>query len=290
MKMRLFIPFVICILMTTGLAGTVWGGAPADKAFSANQFSTSSFDQLQRLDQIASSLYEAAFANNRQAGYQYVQQLQHVIANELKNASGQSEGWLVIGQDAAAIEKTLLNSQTGSGWLMEAARIRLASDALVRPEHALWLQYEKVMLDDLTRVEKAWKRQTNDGAVAARAAMRSLEEHAGRIRPALTLLYGSKYEAETGERIRYTNLLLEASANNRTNDATVDRSITALKEAVMRLFEQSGRVDSMPAIAVVPTSNPLSWTLFMGALISAILTYSGWRKYKANPFGVKPIQ
>lgn len=288
MKVRFIMPFVICIVMTIGYAGSVWGSGASLNQY-ANLLSSSPYIQLQRLDDIASSLYEAAYTNNRQAGFQYVQQLKRIIQGELRHSSGTREGWSVIGQDADIIEHTLLSGTIGSGWLMEAARIRLAADALIRPDHALWLQYESVMMDDISRVEKAWKRQTNDGAIAALATMTSLREHAERIEPAISMLYGSMSEAELTERILYTNRLLEANANNMTNEAMVDRSLKALKESVIRLFDQSGRAEVLPAVAAIPNSNPLSWTLFLGAFISAILTYSGWRKYKANPFGVKRL-
>jgi sporulation protein YpjB len=288
MKVRLIVPFVICIVMTIGYAGSVWGSGVSPNQY-ANLLSSSSYIQLQRLDEIAGSLYEAAYTNNRQAGFQYVQQLQRIVESGLKHSSGKSEGWSAIGQDANYIEQNLLNGATASGWLMEAARVRLAADALVRPDHALWLQYESVMLDDISRVEKAWKRQTNDGAIAARGAMTSLQEHAERIESAINMLYGSMREAELTERIGYTNRLLEAHANNITNEAMIDRSLEALKESLVRLFEQSGSAQVLPAVAAIPNANPLSWTFLLGALISAVLTYSGWRKYKANPFGVKPL-
>jgi sporulation protein YpjB len=274
--------------MTIGYAGSVWGNSAPLSQY-APLLSSSPYKQLQRLDDMASSLYEAANTNNRQTSYQYVQQLQRIIEGELRQSTGNVEGWLAMAQDASAIERTLVSGAGSSSWLMEAARIKLAADALLRPEHALWQQYESVMLDDLSRVEKAWKRQTGDGAIAARATMTSLQEHAKRIEPAIRMLYGGMLEAELTERIQYTNKLLEANAHNITNDAMIDRSLKALKESLVRLFDQSGRDNSLPAVAAIPTSNPLSWTLFLGALISAILTYSGWRKYKANPFGVKPI-
>ncbi|OBZ17548.1 MULTISPECIES: sporulation protein YpjB [Bacillales] len=288
MKIRFIIPFVICIVMTIGYAGSVWGNSAPLSQY-APLLSSSPYKQLQRLDDMASSLYEAANTNNRQTSYQYVQQLQRVIEGGLRQTMGNEEGWSAMAQDARTIEHTLVSGAGSSSWLMEAARIKLAADALIRPEHALWLQYESVMLDDLSRVEKAWKRQTGDGAIAARASMTGLQEHAKRIEPAIRMLYGGMLEAELTERILYTNKLLEANVHNITNDAMIDRSLKALKESLVRLFDQSGRENSLPAVAAIPTSNPLSWTLFLGALISAILTYSGWRKYKANPFGVKPI-
>ncbi|WP_419873721.1 sporulation protein YpjB [Candidatus Pristimantibacillus sp. PTI5] len=288
MKIRFIIPFVLCIVMTIGYAGSVWGGAVPLNAYS-DLLSQSRDKQLVRLDDIVSSLYEAAYTNNRQAGFQDIQRLKRILEGELKYSVGRIEGWLAIEKDTGLIEQKLMKATSDSNWLMEASRIRLAADALVRSDHALWLQYESVMLDDLSRIEKAWKRQTGDGAIAARASMDSLENHAARISTAMSIQFGSMREAELKERINYTNRLLDAGIVNKTNEAMIDRSLKATKESLIRMFDQSRSKEEVPVVAAVPLKNPLSWTLFLGAFISAILTFSGWRKYKTNPFGVKPL-
>jgi len=290
MKVRFIIPFVLCIVMTIGYANLVWGSGAALQAY-ASMLTPDSGKQVQRLDDIASSLYEAAYSNNREAAYQYVQQLRKMVDGELKYSTGNADGWLAVKKDALTIEKNLINvnGSLGTSWFLEAARIRLAADALARPEQALWLQYEKIMLDDISRVEKAWKRQTDDGAIAARGVMISLEQHANRIKPAVSMLYGSKHEAELTERIQYTNRLLEAIRNDKNTNARINQSLLELKETLVRMFHQNQVDADVPVVAAVPISNPLRWTLFLGAFISAILTYTGWRKYKSNPFGVKPL-
>lgn len=288
MKIRFIIPFVVCIVMTIGYANLVWGSGASLQAF-ASRLTPDPSKQVQRMDNIASSLYEAAYTNNRQAAYQYVQQLQQLVDGELKYAAGNAEGWQAVERDANTIEKTLVKGSLGTSWFVEAARIKLTADALARPNNALWLQYEKIMLDDISRVEKAWKRQTDDGAIAARAVMISLEKHADRIKPAVSMMYGSKHETELMERIQYTNRLLEASRKDKNNVASINRSMLELKDTLTRMFNQNQLEADVPVVAAVPISNPLRWTLLLGAFISAILTYTGWRKYKENPFGVKPI-
>lgn len=288
MKIRFIIPFVVCIVMTIGYANLVWGSGASLQAF-ASRLTPDPSKQVQRMDNIASSLYEAAYTNNRQAAYQYVQQLQQLVDGELKYAAGNAEGWQAVERDANTIEKTLVKGSLGTSWFVEAARIKLTADALARPNNALWLQYEKIMLDDISRVEKAWKRQTDDGAIAARAVMISLEKHADRIKPAVSMMYGSKHETELMERIQYTNRLLEASRKDKNNVASINRSMLELKDTLTRMFNQNQLEADVPVVAAVPISNPLRWTLLLGAFISAILTYTGWRKYKENPFGAKPI-
>ncbi len=281
-------PMVICIVMTIGSVGTVWA-SHLSHGSSMLVLASDPYKKLIRLDEIASSLYIAAYTNNRQSGYNQVQQLQGMLDAGLSFLPGYHEGWALLEGDAQFIRETLLSGTTRTGWLLEAARIRLATDALIRQEHALWLQYERLMQDDMLRVQRAWKRPTGDGAVAARAAMNSLQEHHERIAPTLALLYGSHYSEEMKERIRYTNQLLEATTVSAANEAMVNHSLKALNESITRLFDQNGRREALPAIAPFAAANPVKWTLFLGAVISAVLAYSGWRKYKADPFGVKPL-
>lgn len=288
MRLRFIVPLVICILLSIGTAGAVWGSTANP---SENSFLVSSHfqEQLTHLDEVSNSLYEAAITNNRQVGYLLVQQLERIVDGELKYSSGKRDGWLAIKEDLKVMEQTLVSGRAGSAWVMEAARIKLATDALVRPEHALWLQYESIMLEDLALTEKAWKRQTEDAPVAARAMMNKLQEHAERIEPVIQLLYGSSHSAELNGRILYTNRLLESNTLSLKNKTIVNHSLKAIKDSIIRLYDASERVEAMPTVAPAATANPLSWALFLGAIISLILTYSGWRKYKSNPFGVKPL-
>lgn len=290
MKIRFIIPFVICIVMLLGSAGSVWGGTTLIGAGNYDSVLIgTTHKQLLHLDAMANELYKSAYMNNRQAGYIGVQQVLRIVEGDLKYKIGKIEGWNAIEQDAIAIEQALANGVTTSGWLMQAARIRLATDALIRSEHALWLQYESLMLDDLSRVERSWKRQAGDGAVAARATMNALNEHANRIEPAIALIYGSAHQSELLERIRYTNQLLDPVQAKGVNSDQVNKSLIALKAAIIRLYDASGRADVLSVISPVTAANPLSWSLFFGAIISAVLTYSGWRKYKREPYGVKPL-
>ncbi|MCA0754389.1 hypothetical protein KP806_04960 [Paenibacillus sp. N4] len=287
MKLRIIIPFVICIVMTIGSAGAVWGSS-FDAGPNADVTAMNLQSELSRLDELAGSLYHAANINNRQAGYAYLQQLQRLLEGG-QRPGGMNEGWEFMKLDSDAIGRALVSGDAAAGWTREAARLRLAADALVRPDHALWLQYESLMLDDLSRVEKAWKRQTGDGAEAARAALGSLQSHADRIEPAVAILFGSMHAAELKGRIRYTNQLLESGTMSPSSEHLVNQSLKSLNASVIRLFDRSGSVEVEPAVAPIAAANPIKWTLMLGAVISAVLTYTGWRKYKAEPYGVKPI-
>lgn len=288
MKARVIIPLILCVVMTIGSAGAAWGSM-LPVAVPAAIPGGEAYNQLLRLDEIAAALYDAANDNNRQAGYIQLQKLFRLIDRDAQSSYGSEAGWSIIREDAALIEHALEKGVAGSGWLYLAARIRLAVDAAVHQERALWLQYESLLLDDVVRVKQAWKRQSGDNPAAARAMMHSLIAHVERIEPASRMSGSLARAQQLKERAVYTDKLLEAYRDTgEGNAAEIDASIRALEHAVLTLFQDAEGAQSVPAIASPATSNPIGWALFLGAVISAVLAYSGWRKYKQNPFDIKP--
>ncbi|NIK67742.1 sporulation protein YpjB [Paenibacillus sp. BK720] len=286
MKIRIALPLFLCIVMTVC-------SVTAAKAFPADLIGTGhaneSRNELLRLDETAAALYEAAYTNNRQAGYKYVQQLDKLMNKSDIRQAGQAAGWKLMDESIASITYTLKNGKVTSDWLTAAARIHLTTDALLRPDHALWLQYEKVMLEDLERVNRSWNRQTDDGAIAARAAMNSFNQHLSRIEAAASMQRPTERIDELRDRMQYTNVLLEAGMKGQTKQDWTDNSISDLEFSVNRLFDNGQPQDEEPVVAPIGEAHPISWILLLGAIIMAVLTYTGWRKYKQQPYGVKPL-
>lgn len=286
MKIRIVLPLFLCIVMTV-CSVTVAKAFPADPI--GTGYANESRNELLRLDETAAALYEAAYLNNRQAGYKYVQQLERIVSNSDIRQAGQAAGWERIEDSISSIIFTLKNGKLTSDWLNPAAGIHLTTDALLRPDHALWLQYEKVMLEDLERVNRSWNRQTDDGATAARAAMNSFNEHLSRIEAAASMQRPIDRIDELRDRMHYTNVLLEAGIKGQTKQDWTDNSIQDLEFAVNRLFDDGRSQEEEPVAAPIGEPNPISWILLLGAIIMAVLAYSGWRKYKQQPYGVKPL-
>jgi hypothetical protein len=289
MKLRFIIPLISCILLTISSAGAVWGSA-LDKPLTTASGGLNIVNEWAQADHLTRELYHAARAGNRQAGFLYAQKLQGLLEKTSLLAPDKRSGIMAMYRDAEQIKEALMSGDPAVPWLQEAARLMLAGDVLVRPDNALWLQYESVMLDDWSRVEKGWKRQTEDRSQAARAAMNSLQEHARRIEPAYTLLYGADYGAELHERIAYTNKLLEGRTTLGGHDVMINDALKALREAIVKLYDQSRHAETLAVFTPPLTANPFKWAFMLGAVISAVLAYKGWSKYKAEPYGVKRLR
>ena len=287
MKARFIAPLIACVVLTIGSIGTVWGSSAPEGSY-FYMLTDSPYNMLGRFDQSAAALYEAAYSNNRHAGYIHLQKLKRYMEDGMLDAFGNVDGWLAVQQAAASIEKALGSKDANSGWMNEAAQIRLAADALVRPGEALWLQYEKLLREDANRIRLAWNRYAGDNVAAASAMLVSMQDHMNRIEPAARMYDHGMRTTELVERIQYMGRLLESKrVGTEKVKAEVDRTIIALDSSVSRMFQEHAA--AAPVIAVPAKSNPIGWALFLGAIICAALAYSGWRKYKQLPFGIKRL-
>jgi len=291
MRLRIIIPFAFTVMMTIGCIAAAASGA--NQSYIPVSASAVIADDeaklLERMNESAAALYEAAYTDNRQSAFLYLQRLQRQLDTLADNGWSDRIEWRSLREDTDAIERSLAKGKPFAEWLNAAARLKLTLDAAVLKERALWVNYEKVMYDDLDRLNKAWSRQSIDRSSAALAALKSLEEHAGRIQPAAAAVVGERSAAELMERVRHTKSLLAANEQGISNASQIDRSLKALGATIERVFK-TVKQDELPAAALpAAAGNPLSWSFFLGAVISAVLTYTGWRKYKHTPYGVKPL-
>ncbi|WP_165861211.1 sporulation protein YpjB [Paenibacillus paeoniae] len=287
MKSRMIIPFIVCLAMAMGTAGVAWGGASPEGSY-AFLFSSGPYHQLERMDETATALYTAAYTNNRQAAFAELQKIHKLLGNEMLRSYGNEDGWSAMENDAAAIERALTSGVKHSLWLEHTVRLRIGADALINGKGALWHQYKVLLNHDVNAIKLAWKRQAGDPVAAARATMQGLREHAARIETAAMFAGDSIRMKELMERIAYAGRLLDEKQST-VAKTEVDQSLEAIRMAVNGVFLEDKQTSAVPAVAVPGSGQPLKWTLMLGTLISAVLTWTGWRKYKARPYGVKKL-
>lgn len=297
MKTRFVLPLVICVFMTIGSATVVSGGAgPASNAVFL--FTDSPYESLYKMDEIGAALYGAANDNNRQYAYAQVKKLQKAIGSEMDRAYGNQDGWEEIEGDLAMIETSLARGASTMEWRDYAARIRLALDAVIGGSGSLWLQYEALLREDVQLIGQALKRSTDDRAAAASSAealLATMKTHVNRIGAAAAISgHGLRME-ELRKRMDYSGKLIASTMSGPRSS-----SMAAMRAAVQSLEDAKLAIDDIfrkdEAAAAVPAMGPpnavysLQWAFFIGTMISAVLTFVGWRKYKQTPYGVKPIE
>ncbi|MGG4142818.1 sporulation protein YpjB [Paenibacillus algorifonticola] len=290
MRTRIAIPIVLCIAMLLGSVSATWAYAGEQPLGTRQAQAADAEELMRRFEEAAHSLYKASYADNRQAGYKYVQQLERLLPQLETGIEGRPAGWAKLQQSIRAVSDELLSKKQSVAWMESSARIHLTADAMLRPASGLWMQYERVMLEDVSRVRKAWKRPYEERADAARAVMDNLSAHLALVEGPAFMLRPEGRAKELQERIRYTNVLLSAGPKDQAQAGRVDEALTQLGAAVSRLFtDKPQTIVEEPALAPPASANPVSWTLLLGAIIMAVLAYKSWRKYKQQPYGIKPL-
>jgi sporulation protein YpjB len=175
-------------------------------------------------------------------------------------------------------------------WKSGAAVLRLAADALAHPNKPIWHQYRNVINNDIDRLNKSMIEESsvsNPVPQSAVDAFRLLSEHYRLIRTA-ALLKSEPWIIERSDSVvRYVSRILGA---NNPDAELLQGFIPPLREAMDGLFPGNKEATS----AVIPTvaNPPWGWTAMMGSFIVTILTWVGWRRYRAEEYtgARKPIR
>lgn len=298
-KTRIVVPFLICVFMTIGSVSVVRGG-PGPSLNAMFPVEGGPYEALYRLDETGASLYGAANDNNRQVAYAQVQKLKKGLDNEFVRSYGVEEGWEKLKADLRTIDAALASGAPSAEWREQAARVRLALDAVAQGSGSLWFQYKRLLQDDVQLIGQALKRSTDDRKAAAEAALAllgSMSAHVNRIEPAAAMSGQGLRMEELKQRMAYSGKLIELT---RTESASA--SVAAVRSALGSLDGAKAAIDgifitdvaadaaAMPAISPPTAVYPLQWSFFLGTLISAVLTFVGWRKYKQMPYGIKSMK
>ncbi|QYR19881.1 sporulation protein YpjB [Paenibacillus sp. sptzw28] len=238
-----------------------------------------------RLGKLSEQLYAAANSGNRQLAYSLAARLEKQAESPDIRKLGTAEGWEAF--DRSLIEARQLLSRQGASlqWYGQAARLKLAADALIGPGAPLWLQYEDVLHDDWNRMRQAWHSQNGNHAASALEAIKIYSEHVQRFELAALMQRPAILVTSLQEQIRYTERILESSRRADGNSEAVIAAFDSLNQAANRLFGRMNDVETIigPAGGITRntggTIGEQMAVLFISAFVMSILGFAGWRKY-----------
>lgn len=193
------------------------------------------------------------------------------------------EGIAALADSIAAMRRAVTAiSPSEERWKSSAAALRLAADALARPDKPLWHQYRAILQDDIAALKKA----LDDGSssvefIMSPSAVLSLErlsQHYAVIRTAVLL----KTEPWTVERsdsvLRYAQRILKAE---KPSAEMLQGIVPPLQSAMAALFPGDRETTALVPPVAAP---PWGWSAMMGSFIVTVLTWVGWRRYRAEPY------
>ncbi|KOP63815.1 sporulation protein [Bacillus sp. FJAT-18019] len=176
-------------------------------------------------------------------------------------------------------EATARAVQDPQHWMRSAGKLRLATDSLIHTKNALWLQYHKVIREDL-RVMGQYAVQKETAGM--RRAYDSLIEHYELIRPSIIIQRKPEEVNMMDSWISYAGGLVSSGDSEQ-----VQKVVVQGEEMMNTLF---GKKKDEPALApLAEVKNPMMWQLVIGAFILAALSFAGYRKYRGQLYSAKPM-
>jgi hypothetical protein len=273
MSVRLKILLALMLLLTAG-------GLPlsADAPAAAE-------DRLDRLEVLTHSFYLASLDGNRQLSYAYLLKIEETAASAELRAIGEPAGWRRIDDSLGAARKALARGRNPDGWRAEASRLLLAVDALTPGRESLWLEYGRLIGDDLDRMRRGWQRGGTEGAAAAAVSLQLLKERVERLEAAATVARPQPSVQLLQERIRYAERLLAAAAKGEAKRVWIEEAFDGIEQAAADLFGSKEVLS--PARADDPSP---AWIAAMTAILCAALGYAGYRKYRHDRWGISSVK
>ncbi|MHA6530943.1 sporulation protein YpjB [Paenibacillus sp. BAC0078] len=167
-------------------------------------------------------------------------------------------------------------------WEAAAARLRLAVNSLNHPRQPMWLQYYKLIREDLNDMEQS--AATND-LKGWQTALDRLQGRYDNIRPAVII-------SRTPESVNAFDSWLSYAAGIPSSSQPIQRArlleiISYGQDAARVLF---GKERNEPALTLPLAPQGYSiWGLLAGGFIIASLVYVAYRKYRGENEEWKPV-
>ncbi|MGF9699174.1 sporulation protein YpjB [Paenibacillus sp. MABNR03] len=239
---------------------------------------------IQQLNEEATSLYRHALEHNieevRNSIMRISERLEHI------SFEGQTtvEGIHAISETIVEVKEAAVRVKSDDTGLQQAsAKLRLAADSLANPAKPLWLQYYKIVQNDLQALSTAVNRHDNGAALSSQYAV--LEEHYETIRPA-AMIRREPYEiAQLDAWLSHTKGL---TAAKQPDVAQLQSMLSHGEELVNQLFGREK--DESAFVPFVEGPNRRAAGLFITSVIVAALSYAGYRKYRAQQQGIFPFR
>ncbi|WP_181907392.1 sporulation protein YpjB [Cohnella lupini] len=237
-----------------------------------------------RLLSATEKLYGEVNAGNSKAATRSLTEIESQLRSLPTKGKSIEDGIRELEQSVTELRKSLSsNSPDESKAKSEAAELRLAADALVKPDKPMWHRYRTLISNDLIELSQALPlNSTISGPVAepARSAFNRVVERYLVIRTA-ALLEIEPWKVERADSvIRYASRIVEAES---PKTELLQSTILPLQEALDGLFPST---KESSAAVVPPITAPPSWgwSAMVGSFIVTVLTWVGWRRYKDEEY------
>ncbi|QHT60559.1 hypothetical protein GXP70_11845 [Paenibacillus lycopersici] len=283
--------FVVMLVLTAGCGLATKPDTAALNTVAGAAAQASNTADLERLSGWSDALYAAANNSNRQEAYLLLQRIEGLAQAKNVRGTGTPAGWHAFDLSVQAAKKAMPVKGTAALWYTEAARLKLASDAVFRPESPLWLQYEEVLRDDAQRILVSWQSLIEDRGMAAEAAIGVYGEHLERLEVAALMQRDAGAIEAVRDRLDYIKEVVRAAESGQSQSKAVITALDSLNASASALFRdpslegEAALTEALPpdmTIGMQRKSAMQVAELFIAAFVMGVLGYAGWRKYRGS--------
>lgn len=228
--------------------------------------------QLNRLDQAADAMYESARNKAWDETREHIGQLKDRIPQIQYEGITDIEGMNALTEAALSAEYSLNQVKlSGEEVIIEAARLRLAVDALAHPHQPMWLQHYKWFQEGAEQMEAAL--EINNPAKFEESIHQVLK-HYHIVRPSILINRERELVVKMDSILKY---LQQAPQNASYNRKQLENVVSEYKNTIKEIFERNSQ-DAYTDFSLNPV--PPGGLIIFSSFILAVLAVAGWRIYQ----------
>jgi sporulation protein YpjB len=238
----------------------------------------------QQLEQAAEALYGYVLEGNVMKVRQETAEISRIFVSSSFEGMTSVEGINALSGVIMDLKASVASAQDSpQKWEFTAAKLRLAANSLNHPRQPIWLQYYKLIREDLNAMEQSGV--ANDLA-GWKSAVQKLQGRYETIRPAVIV-------ARQPEVVNAFDSWLSYAAGIPSSSQKIERTrlieiVSYGQDAVRVMF---GKEKDEPALSLPLTSQEFGiWGWLAASFILAVLVYAAYRKYRGEHHNWKPIQ
>lgn len=278
LKFRWFILWILAIVLS--MQPIVTHGLAADSQ--APERPEDAAQQAARLSQVADQMYRHVLEGDINLVGKELQEVNDIFESSSLQKLTSVEGIHALSESIIEMKEAVARVRIDpEQWKTASAKLRMAADGLNNPKKPIWMQYYKLIREELGQMRAGLDKGE---ILAAKQAYDRLQEHYELIRPAVIIQRSPSDVTMVDSWISYMGGLVNAV---QPKPAEIESMIGQGEEMFNGLF---GKKKDYPALAPLEqVDGSWPWMFWGGAFIAVILAYSAYRKYRGEKNSFKKV-
>ncbi|MEW9698963.1 sporulation protein YpjB [Paenibacillus sp. SI8] len=265
----------LLLVVTVVCISAACGAVTSSKSEAAVRDDPEQIQKMEFLNQIADEMYKKTMDGQvpeaRNKLLQMSDQIPKIKFEGATSVEGLHEFTETITQAKRVYNAVNYSPEAGQAVV---AKIRLATDALTHKNQPMWLQYYKVLRNEINELEQAVKANQQQTAISS---FNKFSQHIGTIHPSILI---SRQPAEVEKLDSLLTFIHGNLQKSPLPGKQLESGIERLQQVIDELF-----LKNKDALALVPLADPrqpIIWSLGIGLIIVSVLSYAGWRMYQSG--------